>query len=161
VRVTKAPDSWNQLLPYVIICGMPGSRSTAEASYVARNADVAAFKLLSRWKPLDLRRDPRFSTDLQAEVRSVLGSSRQPGRIIDISMGGAAVAVESRPGGSQLEISVATNGYAARILCDVQSSSQAGTETVLHLRFRDLTPPQQAFIRQLVAALVQSQARAS
>ena len=161
VRVRNSPDAWNSMLQYVIICGQPGSRFTAEASFLARNSEVAAFKLSSRWKPLDLRRDPRFATDLRAEVRSVLGSSRQEGRIIDISMGGAAVSVESRPGGSQLEIGIASDGYAARVLCDVLSSSQAGSETILHLRFRDLTPPQQAFIRQLVASLVQAQAKAS
>lgn len=161
VRVTKAPGAWNSMLSYVVICGSPGSRFTAEANFVARNGEVAAFKLTSRWKPLDLRRDPRFATDLRAEVRSVLGNSRQDGRIIDISLGGAAVAVETRPGGSQLEVGIAADGYAARILCDVLSSSQAGAETILHLRFRDLTPAQQAFIRQFVATLVQAQSKAS
>lgn len=161
VRVVKPPQSWDSMAPYVVICGNPGSRFTAEAHFVARNADVAAFKLASRWRALDLRRDPRFNTDLKAEVRSVLGNSRQEGRIIDVSMGGAAVAVETRPGGSQVEVGVAANGYAARILCDVLSSSQVGTETILHLRFRDMTPPQAAFIRQLVAALVAAHAKAS
>ena len=161
VRLPKAPDSWNSLLPYMIICGQPGSRFTAQASFVARNGDVAAFKLTSRWKPLDLRRDQRFSTDLRAEVRSVLGSSRQDGRIIDISLGGAAIAVETRPGGSQIEIGMAANGYGARLLCDVLSSSEVGSDTVLHVRFRDLTPPQHAFIRQLVAGLLQATVKAS
>lgn len=161
VRLSRPPETWNPMLPYVIICGTPGSRFTAEAHFVARNADVAAFKLVTRWRALDLRKDPRFSTDLKAEVRSVLGNSRQEGRIIDISMGGAAVAVESRPGGSQVEVGISANGYSARLLCDVLSSAQVGNETVMHLRYKDLTPPQAAFIRQLVAALVAAQAKAS
>lgn len=161
VTVSNAPQAWNLMLPYMLICGTPGSRYTATANFVARNGDVAAFKLAARWKPLDLRRDPRFATDMKAEIRSVLGNSRQAGRIIDISLGGAAVAVESRPGGSQIEIGISSNGYAARILCDVLGSSQVGTETVMHLRFRDLTPPHQAFIRQLVAWLVEVEAKAS
>ena len=161
VRVVNAPPSWEPMLPYTVICGMPGSRLTAGAAFVARNGDVAAFKLTARWKPLDLRRDHRFATDLQAEVRSVLGNSRQQGRIIDISLGGAAVVVGAKPGGSQVEVGIAAQGYAARLLCDIISSAQAGEETVIHLRFRDLTPPQQAFIRQLVGWLVEVEAQAS
>jgi hypothetical protein len=161
IRVTNAPGSWNAMLPYVVICGTPGSRFSAPANYVARNGDVAAFKLTSRWKPLDLRRDPRFATDLKAEVRSALGNSRQMGRIIDISAGGAAVAVDTRPGGSQVEIGIASNGYAARFLADVLHTNEVGSETILHLRFRDMTPPHRAFIRQLVAWLIETEARAS
>jgi hypothetical protein len=161
IRVANAPAGWNPMLPYVVICGTPGSRFSAPATYVARNSDVAAFKLTSRWKALDLRRDPRFATDLKAEIRSVLGNSRQQGRIIDISAGGAAVAVDTRPGGSQVEVGIATNGYAARITADVLHTTQVGSETVLHVRFRDMTPPHQAFIRQLVAWLIENEAKAS
>ena len=161
VRVVNAPPSWEPMLPYTVICGTPGSRLTAGAAFVARNGDVAAFKLTARWKPLDLRRDHRFATELQAEVRSVLGNSRQQGRIIDISLGGAAVVLDAKPGGSQVEVGIAAQGYAARLLCDIISSAQAGEETVIHLRFRDLTPTQLAFIRQLVGWLVEVEAQAS
>ena len=161
IRVARAPESWDTMLPYYIICGTPGSRFKAPANFVARNGDTAAFKLESSWRALDLRRDPRFSTDLAAEVRSVLGNSRQPGRVIDISLGGAAIATATKPGGSQVEIGITAQGYSARVLCDLLSSSQVGSETVLHLRFRDLTPPHQAFIRQLVSWLTEANAQAS
>ncbi len=161
IRVANAPESWDSTLPYYIICGTPGSRFKAPASFVARNGGTAAFKLESPWKALDLRRDQRFATDLAAEVRSVLGNSRQPGRVIDISLSGAAIATGSKPGGSQVEIGITAQGYSARVLCDLLSSSQVGTDTVLHLRFRELTPPHQAFIRQLVAWLTEADAQAS
>jgi hypothetical protein len=161
IRVTKAPEEWDSTLPYFVICGTPGSRFKAPVSFVARNGAVAAFKVQSRWQALDLRREQRFVTDMTAEVRSVLGNSRQPGRIIDISLGGAAIATETKPGGSQIEVGINAQGYSARVHCDVISTSQSGTETVLHLRFKDLTPPHQAFIRQLVGWLVESDAMAS
>ena len=161
IRVANAPASWNSMLPYYVICGTPGSRFKAPANFVARNGDVAAFKLNARWKALDLRHDQRLAADLQAEVRSALGNSRQQGRVIDISLGGAAIATETKPGGSQVEVGLNAQGYSARVLCDVISTSQAGSEVVLHLGFKDLTPPHQAFIRQLVAWLLESESRAS
>ena len=73
----------------------------------------------------------------------------------------SAVVLDAKPGGSQVEVVIAAQGYAARLLCDIISSAQAGEETVIHLRFRDLTPPQLAFIRQLVGWLVEVEAQAS
>lgn len=161
IRVTAPPASWNSMLPYSVICGVAGSRFSAPAHFVANNATVAAFRVTAKWKPLDLRRAPRFATDLKCEVKSVLGNSKQMGRVVDISAGGAAVAVDARPGGSLVEVGVWANGYSAHILCDVVGTGDGGTETVLRLRFRDMTPPQAAFIRQLVHQLMEAEAKAS
>ena len=68
------------------------------------------------------------------------------------------MSVDAKPGGSQIEVGVFANGYAARLLCDVVNTSTAEDQTILHLQFRDLTPPQQAFVRTLVGNLVESQA---
>lgn len=159
IRLSDSPPRFDPLMPYILICGEQGSRFSAPARFVAQNGQAAAFKLTSTWKPLDLRRAHRFATDLKAEVRSVLGNSRQTGRVIDISTGGAAVAVDARPGGSQIELGVAANGYSARLLCDVLHVSEVGSDTVLHVRFCDVSPPHQAFIRQLVASLIEAEAR--
>jgi hypothetical protein len=159
IRMPAAVDSWNAALPFMVICGEPGGRFSAPARFVARKDAVAAFKLLARWKALDLRRSPRFTTDFKAEVRSVLGTSRQSGRVVDISAGGAAVAVDQRPGGNQIEVGITANGYSARIVCDVLHTSEVGTETILHVRFHEMSAPHQAFIRQLVASLIEAEAR--
>ena len=161
IRVTNPPAAWNSMLPYSVICGVPGSRFMAPANFVAHNGSVAAFKITTRWKPLDLRKAPRFSTDLSCEVRSVLGSSRQTGRIIDISAGGAAVALDAKPGGSQVEIGIWANGYGAHMLCDVVGSSVVGEDTILRLRFAEMSAPQAAFVRQLVGQLLEAESEAS
>jgi hypothetical protein len=146
----------------MLILGVPGSRTFAICSFVAAKTDVAAFRINTHWRPLDLRKDRRFQTDLQAEVRSVLGTSRQPGRLVDVSLGGLAVAVESRPGGSQLDVNLWNGGYSALVPCElVRATPNEKGQTVLHLRFRDLTPPQQAFVRQFVASLMTAEGEAS
>lgn len=158
VRVQGSPGTWDPFLQYSIIWGATGSRVACQATFMARKDDVAAFRLTSAWRLIDLRRAARFELALSAEVRSVLGSSRQPGRLVDISATGAAVEVATRPGGSQVEIGLRVNGYSARLLCEVVRARPADDQTILHLRFRDLTPPQQAFVRQVVGHLIESQA---
>ncbi|HNM77669.1 MAG TPA: PilZ domain-containing protein [Tepidiformaceae bacterium] len=158
VRIIDSPKDWDATVPYAIIWGTPGARTLCNVTLVASKDSAIALRLASQPKAIDLRRDPRFNLDLSVEVRSVLGNSRQPGRIIDVSSGGAAVSVDAKPGGSQIEVGVFANGYAARLLCDVVNTSTAEDQTILHLQFRDLTPPQQAFVRTLVGNLVESQA---
>ncbi|MEO8541517.1 MAG: PilZ domain-containing protein [bacterium] len=157
-RITGGPPSWDSAPAYSLIWGTPGSRSMCNATFVANNGTAAAFRVTSAIKAIDLRRDTRFNLELNAEVRSVLGGSRQQGRLVDISSGGAAVAVESRPGGSQIEIGLQADGYSARLLCEVLSTTTSDSQTILHMRFRDLTPPQQAFVRNLVGRLVEQRA---
>jgi len=161
VRVPNPPAPWQSDARYVLISGVPGSRLSAAARLIASNGGAVAFRLLTEWKPLDFRRDARFSTDLTAEVRSVLGNSRQPGRVIDISVSGAAVAVDARPGGSQVEIGIWANGYSSSLVCDVIGHVEGDAETTLRLRFVSPTPPQQAFLRQLVASLMEQDEQAS
>lgn len=158
VRVAGGPSTWDPAASYSVIWGAPGSRSICNASFVANKDSAVAFRVVSAVTAVDLRRDQRFNFELNVEVRSVLGSSRQTGRLIDISAGGAAVSVDARPGGSQVEVGLQVNGYAARLLCDVVNSHDNGDQTVLHLRFKDLSPPQLAFVRNLVGRLVESQA---
>jgi hypothetical protein len=161
-RVTAPPPAWDSDFPYMLIRGSPGSRTFAMCSFVASKAEVAAFRITAPWRPLDLRKDRRFHTDLQAEVRSVLGTSRQPGHLVDISLGGLAVVVESRPGGSQLDVSLWNRGYSATVPCELARASPSDDgQTVLHLRFRELTAPQRAFVRQFVATLMAAEGQAS
>jgi hypothetical protein len=161
LRLREAEPSWSPEATYLLICGKQGSRLVAPAAYFAHKNTAVAFKLRGAWKPLDLRKDRRFQADMQVEVRSVLGTSRQPGRLVDISMGGLAVAVDSRPGGSQLEVRLWAGGYSAQVVCDVVRATNSEGSSILHLRFHELAPPQAAFIRQLIASLLSEESLAS
>ena len=90
--------------------------------------------------------------EIDAEVRSVLGTSRQRGAVLDVSTGGMAVAVEARPGGRAVEVHIAANGYAASLPCETVGVTQQEESAILHLRFDALSAPQQAFVRQLIAS---------
>lgn len=158
IRLQGAPANLDAAAEYAIIHGTPGHRHSAAAAVVARNGEVVGFRLTSGWRALDSRSAQRFPTDFQAEVRSVLGGSRQPGRVVDVSAGGAAVAVDTRPGGSAIELAIWVNGYGASLQCEMVGASKSGDETILHLRFKDLPPPHRAFVRQLITDLAAREA---
>jgi hypothetical protein len=153
----SSPPQWDATAELLLIAGTPGKRWVASGRFTAAQGEVVGFTLAGSWQPFDIRKSPRVAADLQAEVRSVLGQSKQPGRLIDISAGGMAVSVATKPGGSMLEVGIWANGYAAQLPCEVISTSPAGDAVVLHLKFQPLSPPQQAFVRQVVAGLMAGQ----
>lgn len=153
-RAASPPAAWDPGHPYMISFGPQGARFYAICSFVASKDDVAAFRLTTPWRQLDRRARRRHAVDLPLEVRSVLGSSRQPGQLVEISLGGLAIRVPALPGGSQLEVNLWNGGYAATVPCErirAEEAPQGGH--ILHLRFRDLSPLQNAFVRQFIASL--------
>jgi len=134
----------------LVIVGPLGHRLVARTQCSGTKEGVYAFRIISEWQPFDGRLAPRYAMSLQAEVRSVLGGSRQAGKLIDISLGGAAVLVSSRPGGKSLELGLTSGGFASRLPCEVVGTTEREDSVILHLRFEALAPPQVAFLRRLV-----------
>jgi PilZ domain len=134
----------------LLISGTVGSRTVARARWIRSQGNTAAFRLEAPFAPFDARKNARIPTRLQIEVRSVVGGSRQPGTMIDVSNSGVAVLVESKPGGKAIQVVVAVNGYSATLPCETVGVSPRDTSTLLHLRFEGLSASQTAFVRQLV-----------
>ncbi|MGH2633604.1 MAG: PilZ domain-containing protein [Tepidiformaceae bacterium] len=135
----------------LVIFGQLGHRLVARAQCSGTKEGVYAFRLISPWQPFDGRLAPRYEMSLQAEVRSVLGVSRQAGLLIDVSLGGAAVTVPVRPGGKSIELGLTSGGFASRLPCEVVATTEREDSVILHLRWEALAPPQTAFLRRLIA----------
>lgn len=136
----------------LFIHGERGARHVARGACVAANGDRWRFRI-SPWQRFDVRGSERYPVHIPAEVRSVLGTSRQEGVVLDVSLGGAAVAVATRPGGKAVELSLSAGGFASRLPCEVMSVSESADEVVLHLQFAALEPAQRAFVRTLVRSV--------
>ena len=136
----------------MLLSGNLGDRKVARAQWIRTQGDVAVFRLKAPFKPFDARKDGRIPAELRAEVRSVVGGSRQSGLILDVSNGGLAVAVSSRPGGKAIQVVVGANGYSATLPCEMMGATTQDEYTILHLRFDALSLSQQAFVRQMVQA---------
>lgn len=135
----------------LLISGTIGSRMVAKARYAGAQGELFVFQLTSEFQPFDVRRAARVPVELTAEVRSVLGNSRQKGAILDVSTGGLAVAVGTRPGGRAIEVLITANGFSASLPCQTVSTTEHEECVILHLRFDKLAPAQDAFVRHLVA----------
>ena len=146
-----APVAWNETDEIVLIVSIAANRFRATGRYVASRGEVYAFALSTPWQPLNLRSAPRHRTDLYTQVSSVLGQSRQDGRVIDVSLGGMAVWVPTKPGGGAVELMITSGGFTSHLRCEVLSSVPQKSGVVLRVRYAELNQVQRAFVRQLVA----------
>jgi PilZ domain len=135
----------------VAVSSMP--KLAVRARFAASQGELFAFQLDGHWRSLDPRKDTRYGVQLAAEVRSVLGTSKQAGAVADISPGGASVAVAARPGGRQVELSLGVAGYSATLPCEVVGVTETEAAAVLHMRFTELSAAQQAFLRHVIGVV--------
>jgi hypothetical protein len=133
----------------LMACGPVGFRAAALARAVGEEGGIARFTRLSAWRAVDTREHPRYRTQLRATIRRTSGNVH--GNVLDISRGGAAIAVSELPGGNRLEVRVGTSHKAPLLPCRVVSFTDSEAQTVLHLRFEELAPPAVAYVDQLVA----------
>jgi hypothetical protein len=154
VRFTgPVSDDWTHEEPVLISTGSAGQRAVVNGSFVKLRDGFGVFRAAAAWRRVESRQSARIRVDLQAEVRSVLGQSRQEGRVVDVSLGGLAVRVPVKPGGREIEVIVRFGGYGSSLPCRVVSVTNEDSAVLLHLEFQALTPPQKAFIRNLVGTL--------
>lgn len=159
LRIDK-PAAWSDAAETVLIISLAEGRFRASVRYVARQNDVYAFALTSRWHGLDLRSAPRYRLDLGVRVSSVLGQSRQDGKIVDVSLGGLAVRVPTKPGGGAVEVEINHDGFRSRLRCEIVDSVAEESSVLLRLRYAELNHVQLAFIRRLVTSALADPAAA-
>ena len=135
---------------FLLINGQLGSRTVARGHWVRSEGSVAVFRLEAAFAPFDARKAARIPTNLLIEVRSAIGGSRQPGTMVDVSQGGMAVVVDAKPGGKSIFVVLAADGYSATLPCETVGAREQGEQTLLHLRYEELTASQTAFVRHLV-----------
>lgn len=153
VRIEGPMPAWDAGAQYVLMALDGSLRMTQPAAYIGHTERAVAFRSLGPWQPVYRRQYPRYRADYRVEVRSVLGSSRQDGRMVDISMGGMAVRVPARPGGRQVQVRVWAGAFSSELLCAVVGAEELGEEVLLRLQFVELLPAQRAFVRQVVEEL--------
>ncbi len=153
VRLQGELPAWDARAVYLIVVRRGEERWRLAAAYIGQSGNAVAFRALGDWQPMDRRAHPRFTAGHRVDVRSVLGTSRQDGHLVDISLGGAAVHVESRPGGRQVCVRVYAGAFSSELLCNVVSAEERDGGTVLHLSFAELAPAQRAFVRQIIEEL--------
>lgn len=153
IRLAGEMPAWDPSATYALVALDGSVRMTQPVAYIGHSERAVAFRSLGPWQPVYRRKYPRFRADYRVEVRSVLGNSRQDGRMVDISMGGMAVRVGSRPGGRQVQVRVWAGAFSSELLCMVVGAEEDGDGVLLRLQYVELLPAQRAFVRQVIEGL--------
>ncbi len=161
VRLAGEMPEWDPAATYALVALHGNVRMTQLAAYIGHSQRAVAFRSLGPWEPVYRRKYPRYRADYRVEVRSVLGNSRQDGRMVDISMGGMAVRVGSRPGGRQVQVRVWAGAFSSELLCMVVGSEEEEAGVLLRLQYVELLPAQRAFVRQVIEELAGPEAAAA
>lgn len=101
---------------------------------------------------MDPRRHERFDALIDTEVRCVSGL-RYPATILNLSVGGAAVGVDSWEGGDFAELSVMRVARQHWLACELRHVETMWRRTILHLQFRQVTRDQGDAIDMLLVEL--------
>lgn len=136
----------------IIVAGEPGQRRFVQGVYVAPNGRFHLVRKTSSWRRFDARQDERYDVRIEARLRSE-GGWRAAGTIHDISTGGLAVEVPAVPPTTHLRIEFSTAGFGMELPISLVSMSDAGTGTLLHCRFEELSAAQSGFVQAVLSTL--------
>ncbi len=152
--ITELDDAgdWVAGEAVLVIVNQGGSRMVAAAELIDLDGPKRVFRTIGPWRPLDRREFPRYATEMRGEVVGEDGEWLFA-QILDISLGGARLAVSELPTGNRVEVAVWALGQRESLPCEVISWIDAALGYEVRLRFRDMTVPHLRLVRDLVALL--------
>ena len=151
--VTVALDGPSSVVagdPVSLFFGGIEGPTIASAMCLQISGNVAVLRLTDRPRSRAPRKDLRFATDFTVRVGAGT-ASELPGRLVDLSLGGAAALVPSPPEGQELDLRVALDDFATALPCEVVDVRYFAGVYLAHLRFRPLDFAQGALVQQIVS----------
>jgi hypothetical protein len=152
--ITELDDSGDWVAGEAVLVMVPqdGKRMVAAAELIDLDGARCVFRTIGPWRPLDRREFPRYATEMRGEVVTEDGEWLFA-QILDISLGGARLAVSELPQGRHIEVSIWALGQRESLPCKViaWNETQLGHEVRVH--FGELTIAHLRLVRDLVALL--------
>lgn len=135
-----------------------GQNMMAKGELGGRRGDDWLVRVTQPWRPADTRRFPRFRVDSGAMVRDEAGGPQYPGRLIDISAGGAAIETTAPADLCGVEATILDEPFSGTVPARVVAVTPGhGGKNILHLEFGpNVEAYQKAFIRVLVEKAAES-----
>ncbi len=154
LMVVRVDDSiaWCRGESVLVVAGRPGDRMFLQAVYVSPSGKFHMIRRITGWKRFDQRGKERYETNLPVRLRAASGW-RSDATLEDISAGGTAILMTGDVGEAHLTVEINAFGYRAELPVDVLSMSDRPGGTILHCQFQQLSAPQTAFVRSVLAEL--------
>ena len=152
--ITELEDSDDWVAGEAVLVMIPqdGKRIVAAAELIDLDGDRRVFRTIGPWRPLDRREFPRYATEMRGEVVGEDGEWLFA-QILDISLGGARLAVSELPEGRHIEISIWALGQRESLPCTVVACIEAQLGYEVRVHFGALSVPHLRLVRDLVALL--------
>ena len=152
--ITELDDSgdWVTGEAVLLMIHQSGKRMVAAAELIDLDGIRRIFRTIGPWRPLDRREFPRYATEMRGEVVGEDGEWLFA-QILDISLGGARLAVNDLPRGRHIEVSIWALGQRESLPCEVVAWTEGQLGYEVRLRFHDLSIPHLRLVRDLVALL--------
>ncbi|MCZ2107993.1 MAG: PilZ domain-containing protein [Dehalococcoidia bacterium] len=135
----------------ILAAGPVGKRVVLLARFRELRGARAIFLRQSPWRPVDARLFPRYRTAIAATVE--LGGECHPGRIIDISKGGAALEIDCDADCEQPDVVFWLDDVPDGLPCRVVNREREPGHLVLHLQFEGLSNTASLHVQHLVERL--------
>lgn len=152
--VTELDDSGDWVAGEAVLVMVPqdGKRMVAAAELIDLVGARRVFRTIGPWRPLDRREFPRYATEMRGEVVGEDGEWLFA-QILDISLGGARLAVSELPQGRHIEVSIWALGQRESLPCEVVAWKDAPLGHEVRVHFGALSVPHLRLVRDLVALL--------
>ncbi|MGH2633652.1 MAG: PilZ domain-containing protein [Tepidiformaceae bacterium] len=138
----------------LLASGKLGNRIASLARFKGVHTGRAIFTKLSPWRPVDTRANPRYRISMAASVRH--DAVEFPASVLDVSLGGAALVMETAPAAQMFDVRIGTRPDAPFLPCRTVSRQEQGGSEVLHVRFGTMTVQSHNYVAQLVGDLCAS-----
>ena len=130
----------------------PGGRFVSVGEFDRQSGEVTVFRVLAPWRIYNRRLHQRYAANARVMLIAP-GADDQDGHIVDISLNGARIAVDSVPEIPPTSVRMAFGGTWTEFACSPRGTIIEGDQVFVRLRFAILTSEQVAAIQRYLKLL--------
>ena len=127
-------------------------RLVSVGEFERNTGDVAIFRVLAPWTAYNRRLHRRYATHARATLRAE-DRSETEGHVVDISLNGARVSVDSVPESPAVSLRLWIGGESTELPCLVRGAIIEGDDVFVRLRFRTLSVDQVEMLQRFLTLL--------
>jgi hypothetical protein len=127
-------------------------RLVSVGEFERNTGDVAIFRVLAPWTVYNRRLHRRYAANARITLQADDGAETD-GQIVDVSLNGARVSVDSVPDSPAVSLRLAIGGAWSDFPCVVRGTIIEGDEVFVRLRFRTLSVQQVETLQRFLTLL--------
>jgi len=148
----ESVEAWFPGEEVYLLCQTSQGRHVSVGEFERQSGEVALFRVLAPWRVYNRRLHRRYAANARVILLSP-GAEDENGRIVDISLNGARVSVDSVPEAPPTSMRMALGGTWTEFACSTRGTIIEGDDVFVRLRFANLIADQVSAIQRYVRLL--------